>query len=48
MAIRNWKDIPLFKDVTDENMTQGFVEAFYSFVNYLNVQTKILINRMVI
>lgn len=36
------------KDVTDDNMTQGFVEAFYSFVKYLNVQTKIIINRMVI
>ncbi len=36
------------KDVTDDDMTHGFVDAFYSFVNYLNVKTRITINRMVI
>jgi hypothetical protein len=36
------------KDVNDDNMTQGFVDAFYSFLNYLNVQTRISINKMVI
>ena len=36
------------KDVTPDDMMQGFVDAFESFVSYLNVQTKIVINRMAI
>ena len=36
------------KDVTEDDMTQGFVDAFNSFVSYLNVQTRITINKMVI
>ena len=36
------------EDVTEDDMTQGFVDAFNSFVSYLNIQTKITINKMVI
>lgn len=36
------------KEVTEDNMMQGFVDAFNSFVSYLNVQTRIVINKMVI
>ncbi len=36
------------KEVTGDNMMQGFVDAFNSFIDYLNIQTKITINRMVI
>lgn len=36
------------KDVTADDLPQGFIDAFDSFVSYLNIQTKIQINPMVI
>lgn len=36
------------KDVSDNDMPQGFVDAFNSFMVYLHVQTQITFNRMVI
>ena len=36
------------KDVAEDDMIQGFVDAFQSFVAYINVQTRIVINKMVI
>jgi hypothetical protein len=36
------------KDVTEDYMIQGFVDAFEGFVSYINVQTRIVINKMVI
>lgn len=36
------------KDVAEDDMIQGFVDAFQSFVAYINVKTRIVINKMVI